>query len=251
MAATAATVIAPEVMIPLMAKSVADDYATRAAAGQTITQSLGGAAADASGINGMYIGMNNRDIATGNFMDYSPQRQADSFTTGAFQFGFSAILASSSSARQGAGEMSTAARQSLGNVLGLPSGLPTLPPVTPGQTDITVPPEAAPNVAGTAPREVTTDTIQAALQGSTMQTAQGSVSIPVVERYVRLLEAGSSAPPITTAGETIIDGHHTYIAGRVFGVEPPQIPGTLSPSQAPRVRSILEINLDPTDWGVK
>jgi RHS repeat-associated protein len=103
--------------------------------------------------------------------------------------------------------------------------------------------------ANAAPRLVNAQTIQAALEGSEMRTAQADVSIPAVERYVRMLESGSTPPPIKVDDGVIVDGNHRYVAGRVFGVEPPIIPGTLSPSQAGQVRPIQQLNLDPADFG--
>lgn len=103
--------------------------------------------------------------------------------------------------------------------------------------------------ADAAPRVVNAETIRTALQDATIKTTQDAVSIPAVERYVRMLESGSSAPPIKVDNGVIVDGNHTYTAGRVFGVEPPQIPGVLSPSQISEIKPIQEIKLDPTDWG--
>jgi RHS repeat-associated protein len=109
--------------------------------------------------------------------------------------------------------------------------------------------ETAAVVADAAPRFVNAETIQAALQDATLRTTQEAVSIPAVERYVRMLEAGSPAPPIKVVDGVIVDGNHTYMAGRVFGVEPPQAPGVLSPSQASQIKPIQQIKLDPLDWG--
>ena len=50
------------------------------------------------------------------------------------------------------------------------------------------------------------------------QQANG-VSRPMVERYVRMLEAGETPPPIKVDGNIIVDGNHSYIAGRLFGKE--------------------------------
>jgi RHS repeat-associated protein len=97
--------------------------------------------------------------------------------------------------------------------------------------------------------EVTEANIAKALNGSTMKTAQGAVSQPAVERYVRQLEAGKVPPPISVDGNVIVDGNHRYVAGRLVGTEPPTTPGTLSPSQAGNVQPIQNTTVDPTDWG--
>jgi RHS repeat-associated protein len=100
----------------------------------------------------------------------------------------------------------------------------------------------------TAPIEVTEASITQALQGSTMKTLQSSVSIPMVENYVRLLEGGSQAPAIKVAEGVIIDGNHRYIAGRLFGSEPAIVPGTMSASSAPLIRPVQQLAFDPLDW---
>ena len=91
--------------------------------------------------------------------------------------------------------------------------------------------------------------ISDALQGSTMSTTQGVVSLPVVQRYVEMLESGGIAPAIKTAGNVIIDGNHRFVAGRVFGTEPATVPGTLSPSSLPLVKPIQQTKVVPQDFG--
>jgi len=105
-----------------------------------------------------------------------------------------------------------------------------------------------PKVPFTTPVEVTNETIANALKGSPMQSAQKSVSLPIVQDYVRMLEQGSEAPPIKVAGNVIIDGNHRYIAGRLVGKEPATVPGTMAPSQAPFVKPIQQVQVDPFDW---
>ncbi len=106
-----------------------------------------------------------------------------------------------------------------------------------------------PGAAAKTPLTVNESTIATALEGSTMQTAQGKVSLPVVEAYVRKLEAGEVPPAIRVDGSVIVEGNHRYVAGRVYGTEPPVAPGTMSPSQAPKVKPIQETVVDPNDWG--
>ncbi|NOW95865.1 hypothetical protein FHW89_002529 [Mucilaginibacter sp. SG564] len=105
------------------------------------------------------------------------------------------------------------------------------------------------SVAPRAP--VTAEGIANALEGSTMQTTQGVVSLPVVQRYVNMLDAGSEAPAIKVAGDVIVEGNHRFVAGRIVGQEPAQVPGNLSPSQAPMVKPIQSTKVDPLDWGNK
>ena len=112
---------------------------------------------------------------------------------------------------------------------------------------------SGPGHPGPAPAggPVTPDVIRAALKGSTMRTMQPAVSGPAVERYVRRLESGEIPPAIQVDNDIIVEGNHRYAAGRVFGQEPVQSPGTAAPSQAAGAYPISEIKVDPFDWGNK
>jgi RHS repeat-associated protein len=96
---------------------------------------------------------------------------------------------------------------------------------------------------------VTEESIAKALEGSTMQTIQGKVSLPMVQRYVKMLESGSTAPAIKVADGVIIEGNHRYVAGRIFGKEPAVAPGALSPSDASKIVPIQQTKVDLNDWG--
>jgi hypothetical protein len=78
-------------------------------------------------------------------------------------------------------------------------------------------------IAAKTPLTVNEATIADALKGSTMQTTQGKVSLPVVEAYVRKLEAGQVPPDIKVDGGVMVEGNHRYVAGRVYGTEPPVV----------------------------
>jgi len=80
-----------------------------------------------------------------------------------------------------------------------------------------------------------------------MQTLQGKVSLPMVERYVRMLEAGKAPPPIQVADGVIVNGNHRYVAGRVFGVEPPVTPHRMPSAGVPK--PIQQTIVDSVDWG--
>jgi hypothetical protein len=97
--------------------------------------------------------------------------------------------------------------------------------------------------------EVTEASIAKALEGSTMQTLQGKVSLPMIQRYVKMLESGSVAPPIKVADGVIVEGNHRYVAGRLFGVEPVQAPYIISPSQMNRAVPVQKTVVDFLDWG--
>lgn len=96
---------------------------------------------------------------------------------------------------------------------------------------------------------VTEESVAKALQGSDMQTLQEKVSLPMVQRYVEMLENGSTAPPIKVSNGIIVEGNHRYVAGRILGVEPAQVPTKMAPSQAGRAIPINQIKVDLTDWG--
>ncbi|NMR36046.1 RHS repeat-associated core domain-containing protein, partial [Chryseobacterium aquaticum] len=97
---------------------------------------------------------------------------------------------------------------------------------------------------------VTQESVTQALQDSNLQTAQGVVSGPMVERYVQMAQDGSVAPPIkVTPNGVIVDGNHRYVAGKLTGNEPAQVPGTLSPSQQSKVQPVQNTKVDPNDWG--
>lgn len=103
-----------------------------------------------------------------------------------------------------------------------------------------------------APRaaiSVTERSIVRALKGSSMKTLQGEVSLPMVQRYVGYLESGRVAPAIKVSNNVIIEGNHRYVAGRIFGTEPAQVPGTLAPSQAYRIKPIQQTKVNPKDLG--
>ncbi len=111
--------------------------------------------------------------------------------------------------------------------------------------------KGAPKTIITKGADVTPETIQNALKGDTMQTAQGAVSLPMVQRYVGRLIKGDIAPPIKVDGNIIVEGNHRYVAGKVFGKLSETVPGTLSPSQAARVKPMSETKVDTFDWGGK
>ncbi|WP_152227734.1 DUF637 domain-containing protein [Pseudomonas sp. SCB32] len=99
--------------------------------------------------------------------------------------------------------------------------------------------------------DVTPEVIQKALQGDKNISAQNAVSLPAVQRYVDRLLAGEVAPAIKMDGNVIVDGNHRYIAAKILGREPDVVPGTLSPSKVDRTKPVVELKIDPTDWGNK
>jgi RHS repeat-associated protein len=96
---------------------------------------------------------------------------------------------------------------------------------------------------------VTDDTIRAALITSELKTTQSAVSKPIIENYVRRLEAGEIAPAIKIDGNVIVDGNHRYVAGRLVGREPASTSGFLSPSQAAKAKPVQNLIIDSINWG--
>ena len=61
------------------------------------------------------------------------------------------------------------------------------------------------------------------MKNAPLKTQQGSVSRPLVQKYVNMSQSGSQAPAIKVDKGIIVDGNHRYIAGRIVGIEPAQI----------------------------
>jgi RHS repeat-associated protein len=97
--------------------------------------------------------------------------------------------------------------------------------------------------------DVTEDMIRRALEGDPMQTIQGSVSLPAIQRYVDRLLKGDIPPPIKVDGNIVVEGNHRYIAGKVAGKTPEMTQGSLSPSQKPNIKPMSETTVDDFDWG--
>ena len=54
-----------------------------------------------------------------------------------------------------------------------------------------------------------------------MKSQQGSVSLPTIRKYVQMLQEGKVPPAIKVDQGMIVEGNHRYIAGRIFGKDPP------------------------------
>jgi hypothetical protein len=141
-----------------------------------------------------------------------------------------------------------------GEALGREAEPPTAPATTPSPA--TTPAgaggagEAGAAVAGD-PAPVTEGAIREAMKGAPLNPSQGAVSLPAIQRYVNRLRAGEEPPPIEVEGNTILDGHHRYIAGRICKKVTPTKPGT-SPLSRPVVPGEWDkIKIDPNDWGNK
>jgi hypothetical protein len=69
---------------------------------------------------------------------------------------------------------------------------------------------------------VTEGMIREAMTNAPLMSQQaGGVSLPRIQANVNKLLSGEVAPAIKVDGKMIVDGNHRYIAGRIFGREPP------------------------------
>ncbi|WP_249892216.1 hypothetical protein [Mixta hanseatica] len=57
---------------------------------------------------------------------------------------------------------------------------------------------------------VTAEVVQKALKGNTLETVQGTVFLPAIQRYVDRLLKGNVAPLIKIDGNVIVEGNHGY-----------------------------------------
>ena len=98
------------------------------------------------------------------------------------------------------------------------------------------------------PMTVTADTIREAMADAPLlsQQAGGAVSLPMIKRYVEMLEAAMPAPAIHVDGNIIVDGNHRYIAGILMDQPPPIQPWT--GGDPSRIVPWKEMKIDPMDW---
>lgn len=97
--------------------------------------------------------------------------------------------------------------------------------------------------------ELTEQHIRDSMKNAPLQTQQKQVSLPAIQRYAERLAKGEEPPSIQVDGGVIIDGNHRYIAGRLLGIEVPQI--EWSGKRPNEVINWDEVFIDPYDWGNK
>ncbi|MCY9522755.1 RHS repeat-associated core domain-containing protein [Paenibacillus apiarius] len=97
--------------------------------------------------------------------------------------------------------------------------------------------------------EVTEGHIREAMKNAPLQTQQGAVSLPAINRYTQRLSNGEVPPPIKVDNGIIVDGNHRYISGRVAGVDIPETP--YSGGKPDNVVQWKNVKIDPFDWGNK
>src|SRR5216684_3935881 len=69
--------------------------------------------------------------------------------------------------------------------------------------------------------EITEATVRAAMKDAPLKAQQERVSLPTIRKYVQMLREGKVPPAIHVDQGMIVEGNHRYIAGRIFGKEPP------------------------------
>jgi RHS repeat-associated protein len=97
--------------------------------------------------------------------------------------------------------------------------------------------------------DINESVIQNALMNDSIKTVQEEVSLPAIQRYYDRLLAGETPPAVKMDGDVIVDGNHRYVAGKIFGKVPNVTPGVMPMSKAPDVKPVIELKIDPDDWG--
>jgi len=69
--------------------------------------------------------------------------------------------------------------------------------------------------------EITEATVRAAMKDAPLKSQQERVSLPTIRKYVQMLREGKVPPAIHVDQGMIVEGNHRYIAGRIFGKDPP------------------------------
>jgi hypothetical protein len=75
---------------------------------------------------------------------------------------------------------------------------------------------------------------------------QSKISGPKILKNLQRLANGDSPPPISVADNLVIEGHHRYVAGHIFGTLPEMQPGS-KPTYVNRYRW-SDLQVDPMDW---
>jgi len=75
---------------------------------------------------------------------------------------------------------------------------------------------------------------------------QKRISGPMIQDYHKKLGEGKIPPPIKIENNLIIEGHHRYLAGMIFGKLPESIPWT-APFSVDKI-FWKEIIVDEIDW---
>ncbi len=94
---------------------------------------------------------------------------------------------------------------------------------------------------------VDANVIRQAMKNAPLKTQQrGGISIPRIQEYVDRLAAGETPPPIKVDDGIIVDGNHRYVAGRVFGKDPPIQPW--AGGRPERVVPWEQLNISTEKW---
>jgi hypothetical protein len=111
------------------------------------------------------------------------------------------------------------------------------------------PPRAVPRPIPTrriSPPEITEETVRAAMKGAPLKSQQASVSLPTIRKYVQMLREGKVPPAIKVDQGIIVEGNHRYIAGRIYGKDPP-----IQPWAGGRPAGVVpweKIVIDTVEW---
>ena len=95
---------------------------------------------------------------------------------------------------------------------------------------------------------ITRDYIEKYLKEETfdLMPTQTKISFPLIIRYIQLLREGKEPPPIKIADRAIVDGHHRYISGHIFNLNPPHCDWIRS--NASEIGNWNKVFVDSTDF---
>ncbi|MDR2879547.1 MAG: hypothetical protein LBV03_06510 [Fusobacteriales bacterium] len=95
--------------------------------------------------------------------------------------------------------------------------------------------------------EYTEGAIKNALKDAELQTQQGKISLPKVERLGEAMQKGKYIPPIKIDKGIIVDGNHRYVASKLTGIKVETIDWLGGKPE--RIISWENLIVDPADWG--
>ncbi len=95
-------------------------------------------------------------------------------------------------------------------------------------------------------RPATPASVKEVVSWSKFFTLNYRVSVPGVQEYVTMIEAGLPVPPIQLDGNIIVDGNHRYIAALLCGFQAPHIPWTAPLNYPPT--PLRDVIIDPISW---
>jgi hypothetical protein len=94
---------------------------------------------------------------------------------------------------------------------------------------------------------ISISTVEEALSKATLLPSQNMIFLLRIEIYLRKLRNGEKPPAIKVDNNIIVEGHHRYVAGLLFGQLPDVVPGTFSISGV--IYKWENVTIDMLDYG--